>query len=158
MSAFRPIEIDFDVHKLIETERSSFSESANDVLRRLLGIGGAPSTAVPAQPAPVGNGVAGASWRGRDVTLPHGTQTKMSYNGRETLGSIQDGNWIVDGKKFGNPSPAASSAGITKAGKKTQLDGWKYWSVKRPGDSTFVPLSTLRPSPGMRSVVEGITL
>lgn len=38
MSEFRSIEIDFDVHKVIELERRGFQESPNDVLRRLLKI------------------------------------------------------------------------------------------------------------------------
>jgi hypothetical protein len=38
MSATRSIEIDFDVHKLIEQERVSFSDTPNETLRRLLGI------------------------------------------------------------------------------------------------------------------------
>lgn len=38
MSQFRSIEIDIDVHKTIELNRQGFSESPNDVLRRLLRI------------------------------------------------------------------------------------------------------------------------
>ena len=39
MAEVRTIEIDFDIHKLIETERRSFAESPNMVLRRLLNLG-----------------------------------------------------------------------------------------------------------------------
>ena len=38
MSEIATIEIDFDIHKRIEMERQSFTESPNDVLRRLLGL------------------------------------------------------------------------------------------------------------------------
>lgn len=34
----RKIDVDFDVHQLIELERRNFGESPNDVLRRLLGL------------------------------------------------------------------------------------------------------------------------
>ena len=39
MSSMTTIEIDFDIHKLIENERKSFDESKNDALRRLLRLG-----------------------------------------------------------------------------------------------------------------------
>ena len=45
MSEFRSIEIDFDVHKVIEIERRGFQESPNDVLRRLLKIKGSQPSA-----------------------------------------------------------------------------------------------------------------
>lgn len=38
MQSFRTIEIDYDVHRLIELERSHIRETPNDVLRRLLGV------------------------------------------------------------------------------------------------------------------------
>lgn len=40
----RTIEVDFDIHQLIELERRNFEETPNDVLRRLLGLSG-PNTA-----------------------------------------------------------------------------------------------------------------
>ena len=65
MGELRTIEIDFDVHKKIEAERTSFSESPNDVLRRLLRLGNAAATE-----AAKGRG---RSWSGKGVTLPDGT-------------------------------------------------------------------------------------
>ena len=50
MSQFRSIEIDIDVHKMIEMERQSFMESPNDVLRRLFKI---KSKQPPEPPEPV---------------------------------------------------------------------------------------------------------
>ena len=38
MTEHRQIDIDLDVHKRIELEKHSFSESDNQALRRLLGI------------------------------------------------------------------------------------------------------------------------
>ena len=44
MPELRTIEIDFEVHKIIELERTSFSETANEVLRwlRFFGQSGDP--------------------------------------------------------------------------------------------------------------------
>lgn len=145
----RSIEIDFDVHKRIEAERTGFTESANDVLRRLLGIG----QAVSASPPPVVEG--GRPWTGKGVTLPSGTRLRMDYNGRAIAGVIGDGVWLVEGREFSSPSSAASELCRTKAGKKTSIDGWKYWQAQRPGDDRWVDIGSLRPE-AVRSMQETV--
>lgn len=140
MQEMRSIEVDFDVSKKIELERASFSESANDVLRRLLGIknGERNQTQVSVR-AP-----AGASWQGKGVTLPDTTQLKMSYNGKTYEGVISDGTWLVAGKTHTSPSAAAGAVGMTKDGGKTSLDGWLYWQAKLPNSSRWVKIRNLR--------------
>src|SRR5690348_4983985 len=97
------IEIDFDVHKAIEMARQSFSETPNDVLRRLLKIGqGAGS--LPETGPPRGSG---RPWSGKGVVLPHGTRLRMEYNGRSHSGEIIDGQWHVESGVYGSPSAAA---------------------------------------------------
>jgi hypothetical protein len=140
MAQFRTIDIDFDVHKLIEGERTSFSETPNDVLRRLLQLGQPAKT----QSLTGAQSPAGRSWSDEGVILPHGTSLKMNYNGRTHSGQIVDGKWLVEGNVFSSPSGAASAVAITRKGKKTKLDGWIYWMVARPGDSTMVRLDSLR--------------
>jgi hypothetical protein len=141
MSQMRTIEIDFDVHKLIENERSSFEESQNAALRRLLKLG-APKVAGR------GNG-AGATphngaWTGKGVKLISGTRLRMEYRGKEHHGVIEDSDWVVDGRRFKSPSAAAGGVAETKSGTRPSLDGWKYWQVKRPGDADWLSLGTLR--------------
>ena len=135
MSQFRTIEIDFDVNKRIEIERENFTESPNDVLRRILGIG----------TSSIQNKVArtGKAWSSQGVVLPHGTEIRMTYNGIEYSGEINDGIWLVDGEKHSSPSGAASSVAKTRRGSPTNLDGWKYWIIKRPGTTTWISLSDL---------------
>lgn len=140
MSEMRTIEIDFDVHKRIELERTSFNEPPNTALRRLLGIDAAASAAPPQPTTP-----AGRPWAGKGVTLLHGTELRMEYNGRVYTGQIEDGRWVIEGKKFKSPSAAASGVALTKDGRHTSLDGWIYWHVKRPGDAAWLRLSELRP-------------
>lgn len=138
MTEFRTVEIDFDVHKLIEAERKSFAETPNEALRRLLGL----PTRVRSKSLKAIDGQ--RSWSGEGVTLPHGTILKMRYNGRQHEGEIVDGKWIINSKVFNSPSGAASGVAITKRGKKTRLDGWIYWEVKVPGDTAWVPISGMR--------------
>ncbi len=142
MGEFRAIEIDFDVHKLIEGERKSFSESPNDVLRRLLGL--AAGAGLAGNSPSKGNK---RSWVGEGVTLPHGTLVRMHYNGRQHSGQIADGKWVVDGHIFDSPSGAASGVAITRKGQKTRLDGWRHWEVHLPTAVDWAPLGELRPKP-----------
>ena len=129
----RDVQIDLDVHKRIEAARLTFEESDNDVLRRLLEID---SKRIADDGGP--------PWAGKGVTLPHGTEAKMEYNGRQHTARINNGAWNADGKSFGSPSAAAGGLARTKAGKRPSLDGWKYWYVRRPVDNDWTLLDTLR--------------
>lgn len=145
----RAIEIDFDVHKRIEAERGSFAESANDVLRRLLGIGcSAALVEDPVSEAPPQTDGFGRAWNGKGVTLPGGTQLRMDYRGQVVIGVVRDGKWLIEGQEFSSPSGAAGEMCRTKSGKKTSLDGWRYWEAKRPGDDSWTAISTMRPEHG----------
>lgn len=153
MTEFRTIEIDFDIHKLIEAERQSFSESPNAVLRRLLGI-------TTPEPSRSGKDSQGKSWAGDGVALPHGTDIRMSYNGRLHEGQIRDGMWVIGEKSFSSPSGAASGVAVTKSGKMTRLDGWTYWEVRLPGQVAWTPIRNLRSeqSPFDSSAFDGLIL
>jgi hypothetical protein len=139
MTELRTIEIDLDVHKQIEMSRRDFSETPNDVLRRLIKLdkGKPPANVKPPSPPRF-------PWCGKGVALPHGTQLKMEYNGRQHTGQIDDGAWLVEGKKYSSPSAAASAVALTKNGGRTNLDGWMYWKIRRPIDNAWFPLRVLR--------------
>lgn len=140
MTEYRTIDIDFDVHKLIETERRSFDEKPNDALRRLLKLPGKPAASNNGAPRP-----GGRPWSGEGVVLPHGTRVRMRYNGCLYEGEIVNGQWIVEGKSFDSPSGAASGIAVTKKGRTTRLDGWIYWEVHLPGDTDWMPIKSMRP-------------
>lgn len=137
MTNLRMIEIDFDVHKRIEQERSSFAESPNDVLRRMLGI---TSNRLSSHPASSSN----RAWWSKGVMLPHGTELCMNRNGHQYTGKIDNGVWVVEGQRFKSPSGAARGVALTKNGKQTQLDGWALWKVKRPEDKQWIGIESLR--------------
>ena len=84
MAQFRNIEIDSEVHQLIENERRGCNESPNDALRRLLKIGEpkfAPERDAPAS-VPTKR-----SWSDKGVVLPHGTAIRMEYKGISSMAS-----------------------------------------------------------------------
>jgi hypothetical protein len=140
MSDRRMIEIDFDLHKRIEAERRSLSEPEYVILRRLLGMKAA-AIATVAEPQ---TRRPGREWFDDGVRLPHGTELRMTYNRRLHQGHIEDGQWLVEGASYSSPSAAAGGVARTKRGEQTNLDGWKYWEVKFPGEKIWKPLSRLR--------------
>jgi hypothetical protein len=149
----RTIEIDFDIHKLIEAERRSFEERPNEALRRLLKLPELPksvdqsNTSGSKHHKPAIRKLSDSrSWQCDGVELPHGTLVRMRYNGREHTGQIENGKWRVEGNLYDSPSGAASAVAVTRKGRKTRLDGWIYWEAKRPNDSRWRLIDRLRPS------------
>ena len=141
MPTMRTIDIDFEIHRLIESKRTSFSDTPNEVLRRELGLGTSPI--VPPPPTPPESGE--RSWASKGVTLPHGTELRMEYNGRQYSGVIKNGEWLVGEECCYSPSAAACCVALTKDGRPvTALDGWLYWYCKRPGDTDWISIKQLR--------------
>ena len=143
MDELRNIEIDLDVNKEMEKERASFSEAPNDILRRKYGL--------PARKEPKIDSVEDKKWvkqdkrgwSGQGVSLQHGTLLAMDYNYMPYTGRIDDGAWLVDGQRYSSPSGAMHAA-KTKKGQGTRLNGWNYWRVKRPVDTSWIKLDYLR--------------
>ena len=132
------IEIDFDVHKLIENERHGFDDPPLAALRRLLKLPNAP--AVPPSGAP-----GGRPWVYKGKSLEHGTQLRMRYNHRQHEGRIVDGRWLVEGEFYDTPSGTAVGVARTRDGKPTNLNGWDYWEVKQPGKDQWLPINLIWP-------------
>lgn len=169
----RSISIDFAIHQLIETNRTSFEESENEVLRRLLGLPNAPVATPPAaklrhpsrsnhlrtflddpelSPNSLGNGrTSGRSWSYGGVDLPEGTALSLEYSEvkKEACGLVRNGAWEIEGEQFFSPSRAAIAlVGRERGGRKKprSLNGWLCWKVRRPGETEWIALNSLRNS------------
>jgi hypothetical protein len=147
----RQIEIDFDIHQMIELERKGFDEPPYQALRRLLKLGASKGAGPLTQPqsAPTASSDAvsvGKPFYADGVLIPHGSKARMTYaRGTQVYeGEFLDGKLVVNGTSYSALSPAASALGITKNGTTTSLDGWLYWEAKFPGESTWRKLSELR--------------
>src|SRR4051812_28263485 len=117
------LDVDFDVYKALTVRRATEDVTYNDVLRELLELGEKPApTASPK--------IAGWTWKG--VFLPNGTELRAEYKGTAYTAKIVDGSWMQAGQTFGSPSAAAHA--ITQSG----INGWWFWSVKRPGDPAWM--------------------
>jgi hypothetical protein len=135
MMRYRQIEIDVDVNRWIESKRTSFDQSHNDILRAEASLQLSPQHP-PAAPGeePTDAGV----WAGKGVTLPAGTRLRMTYNGEIHTGLIESGSWVVNGGRHVSPSAAASAvAGVS-------LNGWIYWEAQLPGTGKWQPISKFR--------------
>jgi len=124
------IEVDFDVFKELTMRRQSESDTYNDVIRRMLKLG-------QASVSKLATVAKGANFKG--VTFPDGTQFRVTYKGRTYTAEIKDGEWIgVDGIRRASPSEAAHA--ITE----TNVNGWRFWQCKRPGDPGWQVMDRLR--------------
>ncbi len=136
------IEIDFEVYKLIEAERQSFSEKPLIALRRLLNL---PEEKTEPTLAKAGTST-GRPWSDDGVVVPHGSLARMEYGRGSQLyeGRFLDGALVVGEAKFNSLSEAASALAKTRDGRSTSLNGWNYWEVQFPGSDRWDLMEHLR--------------
>ncbi|WP_425085790.1 hypothetical protein [Ruegeria profundi] len=136
----KTIEIDFDIHKLIEAERRGFDEPEYVALRRLLNLP-EPEAVKPSKPISEGR-----PFVQDGVSIPHGSLARMEYQRGSQIyeGKFLNGHLVVGELHFTSLSAAAIALAITKDGKKTSLNGWLYWKAKFPGETQWRSLSALR--------------
>jgi hypothetical protein len=147
----RQINIDLDVHKLIEGERKSFDEPDIVILRRLLNlppVRGGNNDEAAFEKAKSPNSKK-RSWigtnrkTGRRIELAHGTPAYADYSGQHLEAIIDDGKWRVGNKLYDNPSKAVMGHVITKDGTNPSLSGWREWKVEVGNPPRRVPLTEL---------------
>lgn len=142
----RPIDIDIEVHRHIEQHRTSFGQTPNDILRELFGLPvsaarGAGRAGEDGEQPPV---TGDWSWKG--VTLPSGTELRMTYNGRTHTGVVSGGAWQIAGATYTSPSSAADALARSRDGKRVSLNGWALWEARKPNTGTWIRLDDLRPA------------
>lgn len=124
------LDVDFDVFKALTNRRATEDHTYNDVLRELLDLEINP----PASPE---KKVSGWSWKG--VFLPNGTELRANFRGKLVTAKIENDQWVQDGKSYNSPSAAAYA--VTNYG----INGWWFWTAKRPNDASWSQLGTFRP-------------
>ncbi len=137
----RPIEIDVDVFRFLESRRTSFSQTHNDILRDIAHLKPATATRPSANPS---DGIDHDGWSWKGVSLPNGTKLRMSYNGQSHSGEVMQGAWHVGGAIYRTPSAAAGGVARSKKGAPVSLDGWGYWEVKKPDSDRWISIQKLR--------------
>lgn len=135
MAELRTIEIDFDIYKVIQAERRTFSEPEYSALRRLLGLGD--PTPSP-RPQPAESQATGGVSVGAGVYLPNGTKLRMTLHGQKHLAEVRDGAIHVNNGREYTLSGAAMR--ITKY----NVNGWRVWYAQLPGSEEWKSLLALR--------------
>lgn len=125
------IDVDFDVFKALTLKRSCEEESYNDVLRDLLGLDPVAERAT--------SGKAGDGCIFLGVHFPEGTKFRVLYKGTTHTAEIKDGRWVGSDSKV-RTSPSDAARAITG----NNVNGWRFWKVKRPKDLVFQPMEKLR--------------
>jgi hypothetical protein len=139
MLKLQSIEVDWDIYKMIETERRGFDEPHYAALRRLLKL---PDVKVLTDTEVE----TGRPWVEDGVEVPHGSLARMEYlRGSQVYeGRFLNGKLVVNGKSFEALSAAASTLAQTKHGSKPSLNGWLYWKAKFPGETVWRSLGEMR--------------
>ena len=156
------IEIDFDVFKELTARRESETDSYNAVIRRLLklpttsalaGYHSGPTNALASRldgalahyvrkHSPSVNALAnvlGGAWFD-NVHFLEGTQFRATYKGQTHTAEICNGRWVgSDG--IVRTSPSAAAGAISQ----TNVNGWRFWYFKRPGDDDWQRMDALKP-------------
>jgi hypothetical protein len=138
----RSIDVDIDVHRHIEGNRTSFRQTPNDILRALFGL----SSVAVGDDQTVEQSPPAGDWSWKGVTLPAGTELRMTYNGRTHMGVVSGGVWQISGASYTSPSSAAAALARSREGKRVSVNGWSQWEVRKPGSKRWVLLDSLRPA------------
>ena len=138
--------IDFEVFQGLTAKLQSEREDYNEAIRRLLNLPASQASSLPGEvdtpgiPAPV-NALApqdGGLWFS-NVFFPNGTHFRATYKGRTYRGRIANSQWIDEiGQIRTSPSDAASAVSGTN------VNGWRFWFVRRPQDEDWQRMDTLK--------------
>lgn len=147
--------IDFEVFKALTAKRVDERHTYNDVIRELLGLDsllekpdatdallGTDYDCRPVTNPLIPSGsllekTTGFSARG--IFLPNGTMLRATYKQQQYTAAIERGKWLnIDGKSHSSPSAAA------KAITGSNINGLRFWHVKRPNDSFWRRLDLLQ--------------
>jgi hypothetical protein len=121
--------VDFDVYKALTARRETEAMTYNDVLRDMLNLG------KPGAPAPTSTGV---TFKG--IFFPDGTLFEASYKGQRYTATVKHGAWVDDATGEKRTSPSDAVRKITE----TNVNGWRFWRCKRPGETGWTLLDKLQ--------------
>ncbi|MGP1282876.1 MAG: hypothetical protein ACTS1X_07865 [Parasphingopyxis sp.] len=140
------IEIDFEVFKALTAKLTDESDSYNEAIRRLLGmpatevaprLGEIDTPGLPGVTRGLG-GETGGVWFS-NVFFPDGTWFRATYKGKTYRAWINKSQWVDElGNVRTSPSDAASAIS------NTNVNGWRFWFVRRPHDEDWVRMDALK--------------
>ena len=141
------IEVDFEVWQALTAKLQNERDNYNEAIRRLLnlpatevspGFGEIDTPGLPdTLPLPGSSTVSGAWFS--NVFFPDGTLFRATYKGRTHRAKIQGAQWVDE---FGNirTSPSDAAGAISR----TNVNGWRFWYVRRPFDEDWARMDALK--------------
>lgn len=80
----------------------------------------------------------------RQIKLPNGTDARALYGGKEYFAQIlHKGKWSLLDEDSNSYAEAKTPSGAAKIATGKNLNGWKFWEIKRPDDQNWIPLDSL---------------
>lgn len=142
------VEIDFEVFKALTAKLEHEGDTYNEAIRRLLGLPASDASLLPGEfdlpglPTAQGNallGQVGGVWYS-NLFFPNGTAFRATYKGKTYRARIIDSQWVDE---FGNlrTSPSDAASAISQ----TNVNGWRFWFVRRPHDEDWQRMDALKP-------------
>ncbi len=128
----KTIEIDFEVWQRLTTQLSDEHDTYNNYLRRLLKLGVQKSGNITEQMP--------RYWRSRGGSIPISTKLRAQYKGKVYEAEVTERGIKYEDTHYGSLSQAAMA--ITKV----NVNGWTFWEARRPADSEWRSLSSIRPA------------
>lgn len=123
------IDIDLDVYKAIQQRIISFSDTPNEVLRRVFGL-------KPADNKPSNIQREGLYLQG--VLLKNGLKLRKKYFGKLVEAIVEKNHISYNGKEYASPSGAA------RAVTGNSVNGWVFWQYYDEKTKKWQILSKLR--------------
>ena len=143
------VEVDFEVFKALFSHLENEQDSFNEVIRRLVGLPATEATLpfgeteLPGLPIPAQGGLlnyqTGGVWFS-NVFFQNGTNFRATYKGKTYRARIQNSQWI-DELGIVRTSPSDAATAITQ----TNVNGWRFWFVRRPQDEDWQRMDALKP-------------
>ena len=120
----------------LTARRERVNDTYNDVLRKLLRLGGRTSQSKSEKAArPAG----GKPWVVKDVEFPSGSRFRMKYKGTVYEARVVDGKLRDEqGRQFHSPSQAAIAIS------ETNVNGWRLWECQLPGSAVWERIDDMR--------------
>jgi len=123
------IDIDLDVYKAIQQRFISFSDTPNEVLRRVFGL--EPTDNKPSNIQREGLYIQG-------VLLKNGLKLRRKYCGKLVEATVEKNHISYNGKEYTSPSGAA------RAVTENSVNGWVFWQYYDEKTRKWQILSKLR--------------
>lgn len=141
------VEIDFEVFKALTAKLEHEGDTYNEAIRRLLGLPASDAALLPGEfdlpglPAVQGNALLGQNggvWYS-NLFFPNGTAFRATYKGKTYRARVINSQWVDE---FGNlrTSPSDAASAISQ----TNVNGWRFWFVRRPHDEDWQRMDALK--------------